>query len=192
VSPWTDLANLGESYQTRRWDPSSKEGDPVFRSTTPAEDSQSSADHVLGMPHEPGTFDATEPLISVLHADLGGFPPTRIDVGDAEVMLNDSLDFGHKAAAAESPVSVYVWEKMFHVWVQYSEGCGTGTKLKQAADCVNQQAKFLKRLASVKCHKPRRVTAQSYHSRLSEVMDWVRIATEHNVRERQNCSQIHH
>lgn len=125
VSPWTDLACRGESYETRRWRPNSPHADPIWTSANPAADTMRSVYRLLGKPGEPGATDPKDPSISPLYANLDGLPPTQIHVGDADVMLSYSVDFTKKANNAGSPVTLHIWSGMWHCFTQYSEGCGT-------------------------------------------------------------------
>lgn len=61
--------------------------------------------------------DATTPEASPLFATLVGHAPTRIHVGDDEVLLDDAVRYGRKAAAAGADVTVDVWEGMPHGFV---------------------------------------------------------------------------
>merc|ERR1712073_68023 len=101
---------------------------------------------LLGEPDQPESYALNDPSISPLHADLHGLPPTQIHVGDVEVMLSDSVEFHKKAVAAGSNVKVNVWPRMWHVFTQYSEGCGgeNAQPLKEALEAQQQQADFLK------------------------------------------------
>merc|ERR1740123_673054 len=105
---------------------------------------------LLGQPQEPNCCCPRDPAISPLHGALHGLPPTQIHVGDSEVMLSDSVDFGQKARAAGSPVSVVVWPRMWHTFTQYSEGCGgdNAQPLQEALDALQQQGNFLCGLAT--------------------------------------------
>ena len=49
-----------------------------------------------------------------LFADLAGLPPLLMHVGDREVLLDDTLRYAQKAAAAGSPVRAEVWPEMVH------------------------------------------------------------------------------
>jgi acetyl esterase/lipase len=60
--------------------------------------------------------DAREPLASPLFADLRGLPPTLIQTGTAELLLDDSKRLARRAAAAGVPVELELWENMVHVW----------------------------------------------------------------------------
>ncbi|MBZ9936634.1 alpha/beta hydrolase [Mesorhizobium sp. BR1-1-16] len=100
MSPWTDLALTGESYETRA------EADPIFTRGV----LQGFADMYLQ------GQDPTNPKASPLHARFDGLPPVRIDVGDNEVLLADSVRYADRARAAGVDVMLSVWEGMPHVF----------------------------------------------------------------------------
>lgn len=75
MSPWTDLTLTGDSFETRA------EADPIFTHGV----LQGFADVYLH------GQDAAHPKASPLHASVAGLPPVRIDVGDNEVLLSDSI-----------------------------------------------------------------------------------------------------
>ncbi len=130
LSPATDLAFTGDSIQSRRHlDPLFSHGGP----TTIIQDYITSHD-----PHEP--------LISPLYADLQGLPPLLIHVGDHEILLDDALRFGEKAAAAGVKVKNVVWPEMFHVFQIFTP------ILPEARRAVDQIADFIRaRLARHPC-----------------------------------------
>ena len=98
-SPWLDLALTGESLVTRA------EADPLF--TKPS--LQHYADLYLQ------GADPTDPRASPLYGPAPGVAPSiRIDVGDQEVMLDDSIRYAEKATDAGLDVVVNVWEGMPH------------------------------------------------------------------------------
>jgi acetyl esterase/lipase len=98
LSPVTDLTLSGATYQTRA------EADPLFTQPQVAELVHSYL----------GNADPKDPLASPLFGRLSGMPPTRIDVGDDEVLLDDSLRFGERAGAAGVDAHVEVWMGMAH------------------------------------------------------------------------------
>jgi hypothetical protein len=55
-------------------------------------------------------------LLSPVKMDLTGFPPILIQVGDAEVLFNDSEHFFTNAVHAGISVKLDVYEDMFHVF----------------------------------------------------------------------------
>ncbi|WP_336491501.1 alpha/beta hydrolase [Methylobacterium nigriterrae] len=100
ASPWVDLALTGESL-------SAKEAvDPLIHRDYLAE---LAAAYLQG-----GDPDA--PLVSPLRADLAGLPPTLIQVGSAETLLDDAVRLAGAAGAADVPVTLQVWPRMIHAW----------------------------------------------------------------------------
>ncbi|KAA1177170.1 alpha/beta hydrolase [Rhizobium tropici] len=100
MSPWTDLALDGASFETRA------EADPIFTRDV----LQVFADAYLR-----GHY-AYDPKASPLYADLKNLPPIRIDVGDDEVLLDDAVRYAERAQAAGVDVTLSVWEGMPHVF----------------------------------------------------------------------------
>jgi monoterpene epsilon-lactone hydrolase len=63
-----------------------------------------------------GDRDPRTPLASPLYADLTGLPPLLIQVGTAEVLLDDSTRLAERARSASVDVTLEPWEDMIHVW----------------------------------------------------------------------------
>jgi monoterpene epsilon-lactone hydrolase len=99
-SGWTDLANSGETMVTKA------EEDPLIDK----EMLENMAMTYLG------DKDRTAPFASPYYADLRGLPPLLVQVGSAEVLLDDSLRFAENAKAAGVDVTLEVWDDMPHVW----------------------------------------------------------------------------
>lgn len=102
LCPWTDLAGTGESVAANA------RADPMF----PPEGagiSRAAAVYLNGA-------DPTTPLASPLYADLRGLPPTLIQVGSTEILLDDSRRMAARLADAGVPVELDVWPDMPHVW----------------------------------------------------------------------------
>lgn len=100
LSPVTDLALTGETYETRA------EADPYF--------TRSQAEGMVPLylnGHAP-----KDPLVSPLYGDLAGLPPVRVHVGDAELLLDDSRRYVERAAAAGVDARIDVWLGMPHVF----------------------------------------------------------------------------
>jgi monoterpene epsilon-lactone hydrolase len=55
-------------------------------------------------------------LASPLYANLTGLPPLLIQVGSAEVLLDDATRLAARAAEADVAVQLEVWPRMPHVW----------------------------------------------------------------------------
>lgn len=100
ISPWTDLALTADSMKTRA------EADPIF---TPDVLRTFAEAYLHGQ-------DATHPKASPLYAQLNQLPPIRIDVGDDEVLLDDSIRYADRAGAADVDITLSVWEGMPHVF----------------------------------------------------------------------------
>jgi monoterpene epsilon-lactone hydrolase len=98
MSPVTDLSLSGETYVTRA------EADPFFTRSQVLELVQAYL----------GGADPKDPLASPLHARLSGLPAIRIDVGDDEVLLDDSRRYVERAVAAGVDARLHVWMGMPH------------------------------------------------------------------------------
>ncbi|ANO52262.1 alpha/beta hydrolase [Woeseia oceani] len=100
LSPWLDLSASGGSVHSRG------EHDPLFR-----------AEDLPVVAREYCTADAVrEPLVSPVFADVSGLPPVFIQVGDHELLLNDSTRFADAISAAGGKVTLQVWPEMWHVF----------------------------------------------------------------------------
>jgi acetyl esterase/lipase len=102
MSPWTDLALTGPSYEENY------EIDPLFGNT---KDSM-----IFQCPYVTCEEDRTNPYVSPLYGDFHGFPPILFQVGDQEMLLSDTLSASEKAGAAGVKVKTSVYEGMFHVF----------------------------------------------------------------------------
>ena len=100
ISAWTDLACTGNTMRTRA------DVDPMV---TEAVLSRMVQDYLQG-------GDARQPLASPLYADLRGLPPILMQVGDAEVLLDDTTRVADKARAAGVDVTVEIYPEMIHIF----------------------------------------------------------------------------
>jgi epsilon-lactone hydrolase len=101
VSPWTDLAMSGSTL-------ASKDAvDPLIHKDYLNE---------LADAYLPAGIDRKDPRVSPLYADLRCFPPTLIQVGSAETLLDDATRFAAVAGAADVPVTLEIWPYMIHAW----------------------------------------------------------------------------
>ena len=57
-----------------------------------------------------------DPLAAPIYGDLAGLPPMLIQVGAAEVLLDDSVRLASVAGAAHVPVTLEIWPDMVHIW----------------------------------------------------------------------------
>jgi monoterpene epsilon-lactone hydrolase len=100
ISPWVDLEGLGNSITARA-----------------AQDPMVGKDGLLWMA---GMYlngkDARTPLAAPLHADLEGLPPILVQVGSAEILLDDATRIAEKLHAAGVEVRLALWPNMLHVF----------------------------------------------------------------------------
>jgi acetyl esterase/lipase len=67
-----------------------------------------------------GGEDPRNPLASPLHADLVGLPPTLVQVGSAETLLDDAVRIAGRLGAADVPTNLEIWPHMIHAWHLWS------------------------------------------------------------------------
>jgi epsilon-lactone hydrolase len=133
MSPWTDLAATGESYQNRA------AADPIHQRSMIL----ALAKNYLG---EGG--DAFNPLASPLYADLTGLPPLLIQAGDRETVRDDATMLAAKARAAGVDAELQVFDGMIHVFQMFPE-------IPQAAEAIAAIAAFLRRYLRLNAEKSR-------------------------------------
>jgi epsilon-lactone hydrolase len=122
MSPWTDLAASGESYQSRAT------ADPIHQRSMML----ALAKNFLG------DGDIRNPLASPLYADFSGLPPLLIQVGDRETVRDDATMLAAKAKAAGVEAALQVWDGMIHVFQMFPE-------IPEAREAVASIAAFLRR-----------------------------------------------
>ncbi len=100
ISPWVDLEGLGNSITTRS-----------------AQDPMVQKDGLLWMAKMYlNGKDPKTPLAAPLHADLKGLPPTLVQVGTAETLLDDGIRIAEKMHAAGVDARLAIWPNMLHVF----------------------------------------------------------------------------
>ncbi len=100
ISPWTDLEGTGGTITSKAAE------DPMLTE----EGLHWFADYYCAAP------DKRNPLASPLYANLTGLPPMLIQVGSAEILLDDSNRIAAKARSQGVNVTLDVWDRMVHVW----------------------------------------------------------------------------
>ena len=75
--------------------------------------------------------DARQPTISPIHADLTGFPPLLIQVGERELLFSDSQAMAKKAQAQGVDVTFEEWPDMVHVWHLHFNRLSSGREALQ-------------------------------------------------------------
>ena len=104
LSPFTDLTVSRPSYESRAG------LDPCHVKTNL---------EIVARAYLKGA-DARDPRASPIFANLHGLPPLLVQVGDLEVVLDDSRDFAAAASAAGVSVTLEVHERMIHVFQQFA------------------------------------------------------------------------
>jgi acetyl esterase/lipase len=100
LSPWTDLALTGGSLQANA------QSDPMIKS----DEAPTLANYYLA------GADPRTPYASPVYGDATGFPPTLIQVGSDEVLLDDSVRMAERMRAAGCEVELEIWPRMPHAW----------------------------------------------------------------------------
>ena len=100
ISPWLDLSSSGDSIIRN------ERVDPVISKKTLYYFAENYLDGAL----------PTTQLASPLFAELNDLPPILLQVGDREMLLDDSIRFKDKAANYNIQVELKIWERMIHVW----------------------------------------------------------------------------
>lgn len=121
MSPWVDMDQSSESYATRC------DLDPMCSATGLKE----MADWYLA------GQDRETPLASPVHADLSGLPPLLVQVGDHEVLLDDSVRLVDRAKAAGVDATLEVEEEGIHVFQAFP--------VPEATEAIARLAAFVRR-----------------------------------------------
>jgi epsilon-lactone hydrolase len=118
VSPWTDLTMSGPTL-------ASKDAvDPLIHKGYLGE---------LADAYLPAGVERKDPRVSPLYADLAGFPPTLIQVGSDETLLDDAVRFASVAGAAKVAVTLEIWPDMIHAWPLWNARLEAGRRALAAA-----------------------------------------------------------
>lgn len=78
------------------------------------------------------------PHISPIFGKLHDLPPTLLQASTIECLEDDSRRWANKARAANSPVTLQMWDNMLHVWQSL-----IGAQAPEAIDAFEQIAEFL-------------------------------------------------
>lgn len=121
-SPWTDLANTGESIAHN------EESCAMFRATS----LQRAARQYLA------SESPYNPLASPLYADLTGFPPLLLQVSDTEILLADSTRLVEKARSVGVDAQLQLYQDLPHVWQIFSYLPEASHSLNRAAARIQE------------------------------------------------------
>jgi len=126
LSPWTDMSSSGSTHASRE----KRERILDNRAIAGAAKTFSNG------------LDLRDPRLSPLFAELRGLPPMLIQVGDDEVLLDDSIRLADASSKAGVRVTLQVWPGMWHVW-QVLAGW-----MPEANRAISQIAQFIKASSS--------------------------------------------
>ena len=122
LSPFADLTLSGESIR------SEAELDPIM--------------HPRCLPEFVGLYigeaDLRDPLASPIFADYTGLPPLLIQVGEHEIISDDSVRVAARAQSDGVDVTLEVWEGMFHVFQSHEP------LLPEGREAVEHIASFMR------------------------------------------------
>ncbi len=122
LSPWYDMESSAPSFKTNA---------AVDRLISP-EMSHNMAQLYIG------DVSPTDPLVNPLHADYTGYPPTYIQVGGYEAILDDALRVAESAKAAGVDCQCDVFPEMQHVF-QFMAG-----RAPEADDAIRRLADWVR------------------------------------------------
>jgi len=124
ISPWTDLTLSGATLVTK------DAVDPIIHRGYLAE---------LVEAYLPPVMDRGDPRVSPLYADLNGLPPTLIQIGACETLLDDSTRFAAAAGAANVAVTLEIWPDMIHAFPMWNAHLEPGRRaLSQAGEFIRR------------------------------------------------------
>jgi acetyl esterase/lipase len=118
VSPWTDLTMSGSTLATK------EAIDPIIHRAYLRE---------LADAYLPAGMSRKDPRVSPLYADLSGFPPTLIQVGSAETLLDDATRFAAMAGSGDVAVTLEIWPQMIHAWPLWNANLDAGRRALASA-----------------------------------------------------------
>ncbi len=123
LSPWADMGFTGDSHITNR--------DPFLAMT----------DNVLleMAARYRGEAPIDDPLISPIHADFTGLPPTLITTGTRDLLLSDAVRLDTAMRIDGVDVTLRVWEGMWHVFEFYREVPEARASMAEIANFVADQ-----------------------------------------------------
>jgi len=88
--------------------------------------------------HYLGKTDPKDPLVSPVFGDYHGIPPLLIQVGEHEMLRDDSVRVAKKARADGISVKLEAWPGMFHVFQSHEP------LLPEAKEAVEHIAEFMR------------------------------------------------
>ncbi|MBW8837316.1 MAG: alpha/beta hydrolase fold domain-containing protein, partial [Burkholderia sp.] len=95
-----------------------------------------------------GDGDPKNPYASPLYGDATGLPPTLIQVGSDEVLLDDSVRMAERMKATGCDVELEIWPRMPHVWHAFAP------VMPEAKRAIARIGEFVRRYAAPACSGP--------------------------------------
>jgi epsilon-lactone hydrolase len=123
ISPWIDLDCTGASMKSKA-----------------ASDLALTRDALLhaGRSYRGATKgDGRGGQLAPLNGNLSGLPPLLIQVGSAEILLDDATRLAERAGAADVSTRLEIWPNMPHVWHLF------GFMLSEGRDAIRNAGTFL-------------------------------------------------
>ena len=140
LSPWTDLVMTGKSLQRNAAkDPMENPDDVPYLARCYLGDVPYLAACYLG------EGDPRNPYASPLYGDPTGLPPTLIQVGSDEILLDDSVRMAERMKAAGCHVELEIWPRMPHVWHAFAP------VMPEAKRAIARIGEFLRRHTPPAC-----------------------------------------
>jgi epsilon-lactone hydrolase len=123
ISPWLDLECTGGSMKTKAQSDLALNRDALLHAARSYR----------------GAVDGTGRggQLAPLGADLSGLAPLLIQVGSAEILLDDATRLAARAGAADVSVRLEIWPNMPHVWHLF------GFMLSEGRDAIRSAGDFL-------------------------------------------------
>ena len=100
IAPWTDLSCSSATHVLNATQ------DPLLTTVYLIESAQAYANNEK----------LKNPFISPVFGDFSGFPPTLIQAGADEILLDDSRILYDKLKLSNVDVTMRIWEGMWHIW----------------------------------------------------------------------------
>lgn len=123
LSPWVEFEGTGESITARA------DIDPMVRQDL---DLKMAKAYLAG-------GDLRNPLAAPIYAELDGLPPLLIQVGEREILFDDSSRMAEKAERAGVDVTLREWKGQIHVWQIFA------SRLEEGQAAIEELGAFVRK-----------------------------------------------